>query len=280
MPVLPISGWIGDNLIKKTENMAWWKGMDVIDYNLKGDKFHIDTLLDVLNNMVNKPERKPDAAMRLPISGVYKIKGVGDVLAGRVEQGSVRPGEDVVFIPTHTVSNPCTGKVFTVEMHHKRVDEAHPGDNVGMNIKGLDKINMPRTGDVMIYKKDDSLKACQNFNAQVQVLDVPGQLKPGYSPVAFVRCGRSACKMTTSSSRSARRPAARSSSPPGAQVQRGCRGCLRAPAPLRCRPLQGVRRPRPHRVPRRQHRRHARQDHQGRVQGGQVNAHRGCGPIA
>merc|ERR1712216_891437 len=214
VPVLPISGWQGDNLIKKTENMGWWKGVDVIDYNLKGDKFHIDTLLDVLNGMVNKPERKPDADMRLPISGVYKIKGVGDVLAGRVEQGSVRPGEDVVFIPTHTVSNPCTGKVFTVEMHHKRVEEAHPGDNVGMNIKGLDKINMPRTGDVMIYKKDTSLKACQNFNAQVQVLDVPGQLKPGYSPVAFVRCGRSACKMTSSSSRSARKPVARSSSPP------------------------------------------------------------------
>jgi elongation factor 1-alpha len=196
VPVLPISGWIGDNLIKKTENMSWWKGVDVIDYGMKGDKFHIDTLLDVLNGMVNKPERKPDADMRLPISGVYKIKGVGDVLAGRVEQGGVRPGEDVVFIPTHTLSNPCTGKVFTVEMHHKRVEEAHPGDNVGMNIKGLDKINMPRTGDVMIYKKDTSLKACQNFNAQVQVLDVPGQLKPGYSPVAFVRCGRSACKMT------------------------------------------------------------------------------------
>ena len=91
---------------------------------------------------------------------------------------------------------PCEGKVFTVEMHHKRVDEAHPGDNVGMNIKGLEKINMPRTGDVMIYKKDTTLKACKNFNAQVQAPDVPGQLKPGYSPVAFVRCGRSACKMT------------------------------------------------------------------------------------
>ena len=197
VPVLPISGWMGDNLIKKTTNMDWWKGMDCEDYAGKGTKHHVDCLLDVLNGMVNKPERLPDAAMRLPISGVYKIKGVGDVLAGRVEQGGVRPGEEVVFIPTHTVSNPCTGKVFTVEMHHKRVEIAHPGDNVGMNIKGLDKINMPRTGDVMIYKKDDSLKACQDFNAQVQVLDVPGQLKPGYSPVAFVRCGRSACKMTT-----------------------------------------------------------------------------------
>merc|ERR1711939_457424 len=167
VPVLPISGWQGDNLIKKTTNMGWWSGVDVIDYEMKGTKHHIDTLLDVLNGMVTKPPRNDAADMRLPISGVYKIKGVGDVLAGRVEQGVVRPGEEVVFIPTHTVSNPCVGKVFTVEMHHKRVDEAHPGDNVGKNI-----------------------------NAQVQVLDVPGQLKCGYSPVAFVRCGRSACKMT------------------------------------------------------------------------------------
>ena len=71
----------------------------------------------------------------MPISGAYKIKGVGDVLAGRVEQGVVKPGDEVIFLPTHTVANPCVGKVFTVEMHHKRVDKAGPGDNVGMNIK-------------------------------------------------------------------------------------------------------------------------------------------------
>lgn len=92
------------------------------------------------------PERKTDAPLRLPISGIYKIKGVGDVLAGRVEQGLVKPGDEVIFLPTHTTANPCVGKVFTVEMHHKRVEKAGPGDNVGMNIKGLDKGNMPRTG--------------------------------------------------------------------------------------------------------------------------------------
>jgi len=194
VPVLPISGWQGDNLITKTPNMGWWSGVDVEDFNMTGKKFHIDYLLNVLNDMVDKPERKPDAPMRLPISGVYKIKGVGDVLAGRVEQGSVKPNEEVVFLPTHTASNPCTGKVFTVEMHHKRVDAAHPGDNVGMNIKGLDKINMPRTGDVMIYKKDTSLKAAKNFTAQIQTLDIPGEIKLGYSPIGFVRCGRSACR--------------------------------------------------------------------------------------
>jgi len=193
VPVLPISGWMGDNLIAKSTNMSWWTGVDV----LKGkEKMHVHTLLDALNDFVDKPERKVDAPMRLPISGIYKIKGVGDVLAGRVEQGVVKPNEEVIFMPTHTSSNPCTGKVFTVEMHHKRVEAANPGDNVGMNIKGLDKLNMPHTGDVMVYKSDTTLKAVADFTAQIQTLDIPGELKVGYSPIGFVRCGRAASRMT------------------------------------------------------------------------------------
>jgi elongation factor 1-alpha len=194
VPILPISGWMGDNLIKKSEKMAWWKGMDV--KTIDGRQVHIETLLNGLNDMVVVPERKTDAPMRVPISGAYKIKGVGDVLAGPVEQGVVKPGDEVVFLPTHTTANPCVGKVFTVEMHHKRVDKAGPGDNVGMNIKGLDKGNMPRTGDVMILKSDATLKPCANFTAQIQTLDIPGEVKAGYSPIGFVRCGRSACKIT------------------------------------------------------------------------------------
>merc|ERR1711861_124935 len=89
----------------------------------------------------------------------------------------VKPGEEVVFLPTHTSSTACVGKVFTVEMHHKRHDQGCPGDNIGMNVKGLDKQNMPRTGDVMVYKKDSSLGACASFAAQIQVLDIPGVIK-------------------------------------------------------------------------------------------------------
>jgi len=193
VPALPISGWLGDNLLSQSKNMPWWSGVEVITGT--GKTLKITYLVQALNDMVSLPERKTDAPMRLPISGIYKIKGVGDVLAGRVEQGIVKPNEEVLFMPTHTVSTPCIGKVFTVEMHHKRVDEAKPGDNVGMNIKGLEKINMPRVGDVMVYKKDDTLKQCKDFTAQVQTLDIPGELKPGYSPIGFVRCGRAACKM-------------------------------------------------------------------------------------
>jgi len=194
VPVIPISGWMGDNLIKKSEKMTWWEGQEVTATD--GKKVKVHTLLDALNDFVKPPVREDKKPMRLPISGIYKIKGVGDVLAGRVEQGIVEPNKDVIFLPTHTTGVPCEGKVFTVEMHHKRVDRAEPGDNVGMNIKGLDKNNMPHGGDVMVYKNDGTLKPVVNFTAQIQTLDIPGELKRGYSPIGFVRCGRAACKLT------------------------------------------------------------------------------------
>merc|ERR1711988_387624 len=132
----------------------------------------------------------------LPISGVNKIKGVGDVLTGRVEQGNVLAGKEVIFLPTHTASTACPGKIFTVEMHHKRLEDGgKSGDNIGMNVKNLNKDNMPRVGDVMIYSDDASLKTSENFSAQVSVLDIPGQLKAGYSPIGHVRCGRAACRL-------------------------------------------------------------------------------------
>merc|ERR1712093_222512 len=134
VPYMPISGWMGDNLLKKSDKMSWWSGTDVY---VGEEKLHVETVYEVLDKVCRIPERPKNAPMRMPISGIYKIKGVGDVLAGRVEQGIVKPGEEVIFLPTHTASNPCNGKVFTVEMHHVRHEEAKPGDNVGLNIKGL-----------------------------------------------------------------------------------------------------------------------------------------------
>jgi len=195
VPVLPISGWCGDNLITKSTNMSWWTGVDV--KNTDGATVHVNTLLDALNDMVCLPKRDLDSPMRMPVSGVLKIKGVGDVITGRVEQGVVRNKDEVVFLPTHTSSTPCTGTVFSMEMHHEKMDSAKPGDNVGCNVKGLDKcVVAPRSGDVMILKKDASLKQSKSFVAAVQILDVPGEIKVGYTPIAFVRTGRSACRMT------------------------------------------------------------------------------------
>ena len=194
VPIIPISGLHGANLLTKSDKMSWWKGADV--KNLKGETIHVDTLHDALEKMATVPERPSEAVLRLPVSGIYKIKGVGDVITGRVEQGMVKPGEEVIFTPTHTASNSCVGKIFTVEMHHKTVPFAGPGDNVGLNVKGLVKNNMPHVGDIMILKKDLTLGKAKSFTAQVQVLDHPGELKKGYTPVAFVRTGRCAVRMS------------------------------------------------------------------------------------
>jgi len=193
VPIIPYSGFKGDNLTEKSTNMDWWKGCDVT--NAAGDKIHVDTILDALEKFVVVPERNPDTDLVAPINGVYKIKGAGDVLTSCIEQGTVKPGQEVKFLPTNTKANPCTGKVFTVEMHHKSLESAGAGENVGMNVKGLDKSNMPRVGDIMVLKDNTKLAPVKSFTMQVKILTHPGELKVGYSPIAFVRTARSAVKM-------------------------------------------------------------------------------------
>lgn len=152
VPVIPLSGWKGDNLLTKSENMPWWKGVDVKQDLKAKETIHIETLFEALDKYAAVPKRRDDAPLRMPLSGCFKIKGVGDVITGRLEQGKTKDGDEVVFLPRHTDANPCVGKVFSVEMHHKKIPSASAGDNVGINIKGLSKENMPESGDIMILK--------------------------------------------------------------------------------------------------------------------------------
>jgi len=192
VPILPISGYEGDNLIDVSTKMAWWKGVDA--KTIDGATVHVTTLHDALDKLVKIPKRPADAALRIPISGIYKIKGVGDVITGRVEQGTLTPGQEVKFIPSSLATN-ATGKVFSIEMHHNNVPSAGPGDNVGINIKGLVKESMPKAGDVIVLKSDETLGKISKFTAQVQILDHPGELKVGYTPIGFVRTSHAPCKL-------------------------------------------------------------------------------------
>jgi elongation factor 1-alpha len=152
------------------------------------------TLHDALDKLVKIPKRPTEAPLRVPVSGIFKIKGVGDVITGRIEQGTLQPGQEVTFIPSSLVTN-AIGKVFSIEMHHQTVPSAGPGDNVGINIKGLNKEAMPKTGDVIVLKNDTSLGKVTAFTAQIQVLDHPGELKVGYTPIGFVRTSHAPCKL-------------------------------------------------------------------------------------
>ena len=62
--------------------MGLWSGCDVL---VGSESLHVDTLYDMLDKMGRVPERPMSALMHMPISGIYNVKVVGDVLAGRVQ---------------------------------------------------------------------------------------------------------------------------------------------------------------------------------------------------
>ena len=189
VPFIPYSGFAGDNLIEQTDKMPWYKGWSA---NIsKSEVVNGFTIFDALEKLVKPPKRNHEGALRIPINGIYKIKGVGDVITGRIEQGTLNAGETVSICPRELNNL----KVFSIEMHHKTWPSAKPGDNVGMNIKGLDKAKMPKVGDVIYVSKQGELKAVKSFIAQVVVQEHPGQLKTGFSPCVYVRTAKSACKM-------------------------------------------------------------------------------------
>lgn len=191
VPIIPIAGLAGDNLFKPSENMPWFTGSSA--KNSEGKVINVQTLYGALNDFVTKPKRSPDAPLRMPVSGVLNIKGVGDVITGRVEQGTLRKDDVVSFIPTHTSASACTGKVFSMEMHHTTLASAKPGDNVGVNIKGLE--NKPKPGDIMILSKD-ALRPAKRVVIQAQIVNHPGEIKIGYSPIGYVRTRHAAFRIT------------------------------------------------------------------------------------
>merc|ERR1712051_927394 len=119
-------------------------------------------------------------------------------ITGRIEQGFLKPNDQVKFAPQSGVA----GKCFSIEMHHKNVEEAGAGDNVGVNVKGLDKLKMPKCGDVMFLQDDsDPPTSVAQFTAMCFVQDHPGQLKcskdgkGGFTPSIHVRTAKAPCQL-------------------------------------------------------------------------------------
>ena len=172
IPFVPISGWMGDNMIDKSTNMPWYKG---------------PFLLEALDN-ANPPKRPSDKPLRLPLQDVYKIGGIGTVPVGRVETGIIKPGMVCTFAPVQ-----ITTEVKSVEMHHESLPEAVPGDNVGFNVKNV-SVKDIRRGNVCGDSKKDPPKGASTFFAQVIVMNHPGQISSGYSPVLDCHTAHVACK--------------------------------------------------------------------------------------
>merc|ERR1712113_946213 len=183
---VPISGWHGDNMIEASTNMSWYKGWNK---EVKEGKFSGKTMFEALDSII-PPTRPSDKPLRLPLQDVYKIGGIGTVPVGRVETGLIKAGMIVTFSPAAV-----TTEVKSVEMHHESLPEAGPGDNVGFNVKNV-SVKDIRRGNVASDSKNDPAKEAKSFNAQVIVLNHPGEIGNGYSPVLDCHTAHIACKFT------------------------------------------------------------------------------------
>uniref|UniRef100_A0A8B9J9T6 Elongation factor 1-alpha n=1 Tax=Astyanax mexicanus TaxID=7994 RepID=A0A8B9J9T6_ASTMX len=184
VPFVPISGWHGDNMLEPSSNMPWFKG-----WKLDRKELHATgvTLLEALDTIL-PPTRPTDKPLRLPLQDVYKIGGIGTVPVGRVETGVLRPGMVVTFAPVN-----ITTEVKSVEMHHESLTEALPGDNVGFNVKNV-SVKDIRRGNVCGDSRSDPPQEASGFTAQVIILNHPGQICAGYSPVIDCHTAHIACK--------------------------------------------------------------------------------------
>ncbi|MEM3577292.1 MAG: translation elongation factor EF-1 subunit alpha [Candidatus Bathyarchaeia archaeon] len=173
IPFVPTSGWTGDNLVKPSEKMPWYKGPTLIDAL---DTFEI-------------PPKPLDKPLRIPVQDVYSITGVGTVPVGRVETGVLKEGDVVIFMPANK-----QGEVKSIEMHHQRIPRAEPGDNIGFNVRGIAKTDI-RRGDVCGHVNNPPTVA-KEFIGQIIVIYHPTAIAAGYTPVLHYHTGQIACRFT------------------------------------------------------------------------------------
>jgi elongation factor 1-alpha len=170
---IPVSAWKGDNLVKLSENTPWYKG---------------PTLAESLD-MFEAPEKPIGKPLRIPIQDVYTITGVGTVPVGRVETGVVRANDKVIVMPSGV-----TGEVKSIETHHTQMESAEAGDNIGFNLRGVDRKSIKR-GDIL-GSTDKPPSVAREFEAQIIVIHHPTAMAPGYTPVLHAHTAQVAATLS------------------------------------------------------------------------------------
>ncbi len=172
---IPIAALTGDNIAKSSDKMSWWTG---------------DSLLQALDKF-EVPQKPTDLPLRLPIQDVYNITGIGVVPVGRIETGTMKIGDKVIFVPGREGKG-VSGEVKSIEMHHEQVQQAGPGDNVGFNVRGVGKKDIAR-GDVLGHS-DNVPTVATEFTAQIVIMNHPSVITVGYTPVFHIHTSQVACQ--------------------------------------------------------------------------------------
>ena len=172
IPFIPLSAWTGDNVATKSDKMPWYKG---------------DPLLKILDNL-EAPSMPTDKPLRFPVQDVYTITGVGTVPVGRIESGTMKANDKLIFLPSGK-----TGDVKSIEMHHEILPSAKAGDNVRVNVRGIGKNDIGR-GEVAGLVSAPPTVA-KEFTARIIILQHPNVITKGYTPVFHAHTCHVACKI-------------------------------------------------------------------------------------
>ena len=172
VPFLAISALRGDNIAKKSDKMPWYKGPTILE------QF----------DLFEAPKKPTQLPLRMPVQDVYTITGIGTVPVGRIETGILKVNDKIIVMPSGKI-----GEVKSIEMHHEQMPQAEPGDNVGINVRGLGKEDM-RRGDV-IGLPSNPPTVVKEFTARIVVLNHPTVMTVGYTPVFHVHTAQVSCKI-------------------------------------------------------------------------------------
>lgn len=143
-------------------------------------------LLDAIDEYIPLPKREKDKPFLMPVEDVFSIKGRGTVPTGRVERGVIKPGQEVEIVGLKETRKTV---VTSVEMFHKIVNEAEPGDAVGLLLRGIDREEIER-GQVLAAPA--TVKPHSEAETEVYILkkEEGGRHTPffsGYKPQFFIR---------------------------------------------------------------------------------------------
>ena len=155
----------------------------------RGDNKWVDKIFDLMDQVdtyIPTPERDMDKAFLMAVEDVFSITGRGTVATGRVERGSVKVGESIEIVGLRDTR---TTTVTGLEMFQKTLEESVAGDNVGVLLRGIQKIDIERG---MVLAKPGTITPHTKFESQVYVLtkEEGGRHTPffsGYRPQFYVR---------------------------------------------------------------------------------------------
>jgi len=144
-------------------------------------------LMDEVDRYVPIPPRPKDQPFLMPVEDVFSIKGRGTVVTGRVERGVIHPGDEIEIVGLH--HEPRRTVATSLEMFHKLLDDAEPGDAVGALLRGIDRDEIER-GQVLAAP--GTIKPHTEAEARVYVLskDEGGRHTPffnGYKPQFYIK---------------------------------------------------------------------------------------------